>query len=108
MCIRDSVHAAQAAIDRKQHKRDQARQRAMLAPLKKKVDKFEKLLDNATNTLAGIREKLGAEELYTSENKSELNELLSAEAEARRQVDLAEHQLLESMEALENADGTAT
>ena len=99
------AHLASATIDRKQHKRDQADQRARLAPLKKKVDKQEKELDKETNTLAEIREKLGDESLYNADNKSVLNELLSAEASARQRVDLAEELLLESMEALEIASG---
>ena len=66
--------------------------------------KHEKQLEKATRTLTEVREKLGAEELYNTENKVMLNELLALEAQARSDVDSAEELLLDSMEALEKAN----
>ena len=94
----------QDATGRRQQKRDDAQRRSRLAPLKKAVDKNERKLEKATAVLTDVREKLGNEALYTAEQKTKLNELLGAEAEARSLVELAEEQLLESMEALEAAE----
>ena len=92
------------AADRRQQKREQAERRALLAPLNKAVAKHEKQLEKATRTLTEVREKLGAEELYNTENKVMLSELLALEAQARSDVDSAEELLLDSMEALEKAN----
>lgn len=96
--------ATEEHIDRRTQKREQAERRAQLAPLKKAVSNHEKRLQNASDALEKVREKLGDEQLYAAENKTQLNELLSAEADARALVELAEEQLLESMEALETAE----
>ncbi|WP_088922055.1 ATP-binding cassette domain-containing protein [Granulosicoccus antarcticus] len=90
-------------LDRKAQKRLDADRRARLAPLTKAVSLHEKALDKATDRLAKVREKLGADGLYNEERKSELTQLLAEELEARRSVDDIEEKLLESMEALESA-----
>ncbi|MFK7858898.1 MAG: ATP-binding cassette domain-containing protein [Granulosicoccus sp.] len=95
-----------APAGRRQQKRDQAELRALLAPLNKAIAKHEKQLVVASRTLSEVREKLGAEELYNAENKTQLNDLLNAEATARLQVEALEEQLLDSMEALEQATAT--
>jgi len=99
------INLASEAVsaDKRQQKRDQATLRALLAPLSKAIKKHEKQLDVATRALSDVREKLGDQELYTVENKPQLNELLNAEAAARLQVESFEEQLLDSMEALEKA-----
>ena len=80
-----------------------AERRSRLAPLTKAVSLHEKALDKATNRLAEVRAKLGADGLYNEERKSELTQLLAEELDARRSVDDIEEKLLESMEALETA-----
>ncbi|MFK7854362.1 MAG: ATP-binding cassette domain-containing protein [Granulosicoccus sp.] len=92
-----------AAIDRRQQKRDEAQRRARLAPLTKLVTKHERALEKATVLLAGLREKLGEEELYNEDQKERLSDLLNQEALARQEVDELEETLLNSMEVLENA-----
>lgn len=93
-------------VDRRTQKREQAERRALLAPLKKAVSNHEKRLQKASDALEKVREKLGDEQLYAAENKTQLNELLSAEADARALVESAEEQLLECMEALETAEAS--
>lgn len=89
--------------DRRQQKRESAQRRARLAPLTKKVSQDEKALVNAEGELAVIREQLGAEDMYQENNKQALAELLDKELNARKNVQLIEERLLESMEALEQA-----
>ena len=92
------------SFDRKAQKRLEAERRSRLAPLTKAVSLHEKALDKATNRLAEVRAKLGADGLYNEERKSELTQLLAEELDARRSVDDIEERLLESMEALEAAN----
>ncbi len=91
------------SIDRRQQKRDEATLRAKLAPLTKDVSRKEKALDKATQALADVREKLGVDGIYEEGQKAYLAELLSQETSARKNLETIEEQLLESMEALEQA-----
>jgi ATP-binding cassette subfamily F protein 3 len=90
-------------IDRRQQKRDNAEKRARLAPLTKQVTQDERALVKAEDALRDIREQLGAEGIYEENNKQSLTELLNKELGARKNVELIEERLLESMEALEQA-----
>lgn len=92
-----------APVDRRQQKREAAERRALLAPLTKAVTRHERQLEKASQELSEVRGKLADEALYNAQNKQELNELLESEAKVRAQVELAEEQLLESMEVLEAA-----
>jgi ATP-binding cassette subfamily F protein 3 len=95
-------------IDRRQQKRENAERRARLAPLTKQVNQDEKALVKAEGALAEIREQLGAEGIYEENNKQSLTKLLHQEVNARKDVEMIEERLLESMEVLEQAtfDGT--
>ncbi|MFT4728857.1 MAG: ATP-binding cassette subfamily F protein 3 [Granulosicoccus sp.] len=90
-------------IDRRQQKRENAERRARLAPLTKRVIQDEKALVKAEGALAQIREQLGAEGIYEENKKQALTELLNKEVGARKNVEMIEERLLESMEALEQA-----
>jgi len=90
-------------VDKRQQKRDKAQIRAKLAPLTKAISKHEASLEKASAQLADIREQLSADDIYSQDNKDRLNDLLGKEVDARKQVENIEEQLLESMEALEQA-----
>jgi len=98
---------AQDNTDRQQKKRDAAARRATLAPLTKAVAKLEKQLQEATDTLKTVRDELGDQSLYASDKKAALAKLLASEVQAREVVNGIEEQLLDSMEALENASANA-
>jgi len=100
-----STHSAIAApaIGRRQQKRESAEKRARLAPLTKRVTQDEKALEKAEASLADIRDQLGAEGIYEEHNKQSLTDLLEKEVAARKNVEIIEERLLESMEALEQA-----
>jgi len=91
-------------VDRKQQKRDEAATRAKLAPLRKAIQRSEAKLERWVTQLADTRNRLASNELYTPENKSTLSELLALEAEQKRQVSALEEELLENMQALEQAE----
>ncbi|MCL4131018.1 UNVERIFIED_CONTAM: hypothetical protein GTU68_007883 [Idotea baltica] len=95
--------------DREQQKRDQAALRAKLRPLTRAIEQSERKLEQWVTQLSDTRDKLASNELYNSENKSKLTELLALEADQKQQVAQLEDQLLENMAALEQAetDGAA-
>ena len=105
LSVRQVVSASteKLSANRRQKKRDEAQRRASLAPLSKRVTSSEKALDKATAELSAIRARLSDEGMYNEENKAELTRLLSEEVKARAEVDRAEDELLENMEALELA-----
>ncbi len=98
-----------SSIDRKQQKRDQAAIRAKLRPLTRAIEQSERKLEQWVTQLSDTRDRLASNELYNSENKSKLTELLALEAEQKQQVVQLEDELLENMQALEQAetDGAA-
>jgi len=100
----DTVMSTDRVVDRKERKREAAAARALLAPLKKAVQKDERELEQLTVKLSKIREKLASNELYNEANKTQLTELLNTEVEYSQAVDAAEERLLDSMQALELAE----
>ena len=95
-------------VDRKQQRREQAESRAKLAPLRRAVEKSERELDKWQSQLTQTRDRLASNELYNPEHKAKLAELLSAEAEQKKQLAAVEEQLLEHMQALEQAEQGST
>ena len=93
-----------AGVDRKQQKRDEAAVRAKLRPLTRAIEQSERKLGKWVTQLSETRDSLASNELYNSENKSKLAELLALEAEQKRQVAELEDELLENMQALEQAE----
>lgn len=95
------------AGERKQQKREEAALRAKLRPLSKAVEQTERKLDKWVTQLSETRDRLASNELYNSENKSKLAEILALEAEQKQQVSSLEDELLENMQALEQAESDA-
>ncbi|MEE9322833.1 MAG: ATP-binding cassette domain-containing protein [Granulosicoccus sp.] len=89
---------------RKNQKRNEAGQRSQLRPLRKAIERDERKLEAANQSLSVLREKLSAADLYNEDSKNVLAELLAGEGEARSIVDDAEIRLLDSMQALEAAE----
>ena len=98
-----TVTSSSPVVDRKQQKRDEAAARALLRPLSQAVQKFERQLEKAMAQLSETRTSLASNELYNSENKTKLTELLAVESDQKRSVEQIEEQLLEAMQALEIA-----
>jgi len=91
-------------VDRKQKKRDEAQARAKLRPLRKAIEKSERQLEQWVSQLSETRNSLASNELYNSENKSKLAELLALEVQHKTKVSALEDELLENMQALEQAE----
>jgi len=93
-------------MDAKARRQQAAQQREQLRPLKKQVEKLEKQLSHCDQKLADIETALGDETLYTDDSrKNEMNGLLGDQARLKKQHDELEGELLEAMEALEEAEG---
>ncbi len=92
------------SIDRKQQKRNEAAIRAKLRPLRRAVEQSERKLEKWVTQLSETRNSLASNELYNSENKSKLAELMALEATQKQQVSAFEDELLENMQALEQAE----
>ena len=92
------------AIDRKQQRRQQAEARAKLRPLRRALEKSEREMDKWQTELSQTRDRLASNELYNPEHKAKLADLLAAEAEQKKQLSHWEEQLLEHMQALEEAE----
>jgi len=94
----------QRAADRKAQKQADAERRKQLTPLKKAVDKQSGVVDALSEELVELRNRLGANDLYTEDRKAELTELLQAESTLAASLASAEDELLLQMEALEAAE----
>ena len=92
-------------LDAKARRQLAAQKREQLRPLKKQVEKLEKQLSDCDHQLADIETALGDESLYNDDSrKNEMNGLLGNQARLKKQHDDMEEQLLEAMEALEQAE----
>ncbi len=96
---------ADDGLDAKARRQLAAQKREQLRPLKKQVEKLERQLSDCDRQLADIETALGEESLYTDDSrKNEMNGLLGDQARLKKQHDDMEEQLLEAMEALEEAE----
>ncbi len=91
--------------DRKERKREAAALREQVRPLRVAMERAEKQLEKQMAELSRLRSELAANDLYTDQNRQRLAKLLSQEATLKSNVEQAETVLLESMQALEHAEG---
>ena len=97
-------HAGAAtAEDRKQRKRDEAGQRARLAPLRKAVQDSERQLEQLARQIAALDVQLADESLYSDANKKKLLDITAQRAQLARDTEATELAWLQASEALELA-----
>ncbi len=92
------------AVERKNRKREEARRRQQLAPLRKQIAQIEQKLDRLHARQTELEAVLADTALYTSENKSALQERLLEKARVDAEVTDAESDWLEASDALETAE----
>lgn len=97
---------SRSAGDRDARKREEAAQRARLAPLKRAVERAEAALDVSNVALGAVRERLTDTDLYTDARRDDLAQLLGEESTARTAMDTAEEALLDAMQALDDAQAS--
>jgi ATP-binding cassette, subfamily F, member 3 len=93
--------AATADNSRKEKRQQAATQRDRLRPLHKQVTKTETEMTQIDSALQALREELGNTELYTTENKQLLADLLKREGELKVRAAALEELWLEQQQTLE-------
>jgi len=89
--------------DRKQQKREEADQRAKLAPLRAAVERHEQALAKLAEGRVSLEKTLAAPELYTAEGKPKLQQLLAKQGELVKQTAVSEAAWVAATEALDLA-----
>lgn len=95
----------ESSQDRKERKRLEAAKRQQLAPLRKRVDKLEQLLERQALELDQFNEQLADASLYQEQNKLQLKQLLQQQAALQQLSGDTEEQWLASVEELELLTG---
>jgi ATP-binding cassette subfamily F protein 3 len=90
-----------AADTRREKRQEAAAQRAAIRPLIKAIQKTEKQMADVDKELEGIQQRLGDSELYDSERKSELAELLKLEGALKVRAEELEEAWFEQQHSLE-------
>jgi len=97
---------ANRALDRKARKRVEAEMRQQLAPLRKRVQKFEQDMEALQAEMSRLETRLADNTLYESANAPELLELLASQARLRSELEDTETRWLEASDELEQAQNT--
>lgn len=102
--VADGDQRQDSAQSRKARKQADAQRRKQLAPLRRAVEKHTNLVGKLSDELGELRNRLGANDLYTEDRKAELTQLLHDEAALASKLSSAEDELLTQMETLEQAE----
>jgi ATP-binding cassette, subfamily F, member 3 len=86
---------------RKQRKRDEAERRNRLTPLKAKIAQYDAELARLATQTAALQKELATPEVYATESKDRLRDLLARQALLARETDKVETAWLEASEELE-------
>ncbi|MCG8427747.1 MAG: ATP-binding cassette domain-containing protein [Chromatiales bacterium] len=98
--------AEHSATARKDRKRQEAERRQQLQPLKKKLQKHEKELEQLSDKQAELETALADPNIYEADSKEQLKKLLTEKAVVDKALGEAEEAWLEASEALEAAQNT--
>jgi len=90
--------------DRKGERREAARRREALQPLRQELARLEDALAARQDELQGLESELAEPDLYTPSRKAELQRLMQRQGELRQAIDRLEAQWLEVGERLETAE----
>jgi ATP-binding cassette subfamily F protein 3 len=97
----ESPANANSAQSRKDQKRREAEFRSQTQPIKKQIAHDEQHIDKLNSQLSDIEKRLSDGELYESQRKSELTDLLQQQAAVKSQLEQIESHWLEAQEQLE-------
>ena len=89
---------------RRDERREEARRRQQLSPLRAEMARLEAEVDDLTRQLAGIESELSRPEIYEPTAKDRLLELVARRAGLTERLSEAEHAWLAAGEALERAN----
>jgi len=88
-------------VDKKQQRKQQAELRKVTAPLRKKAQQYENKVHQWQQELAEVEVILGDSDIYQSEHKVRLTELLKQQAKLRQYIEENEMHWLELEEQIE-------
>ncbi len=101
---RNGAEIEHSAGARKDRKRLEAERRKLLQPLRKAVERQEKLLEQLHTKQHLLDTALADPALYEASQKGQLKQLLADKSELARQLNQTEEAWLEACEALESAE----
>jgi ATP-binding cassette, subfamily F, member 3 len=90
-----------SSLDKKSQRQEQAQLRSKAAPLRKQADKLEHQIQQWQQKLQQVAQTLADSEIYQSQHKARLTELLKQQAELQQQIELAELDWLSLEESIE-------
>ncbi|WDE05640.1 ATP-binding cassette domain-containing protein [Thalassomonas viridans] len=93
--------AKENVVDKKQQRKEQAELRKKAAPLKKQADKFEQSIHQWQQSLQAVEAELADSEIYQSEHKKRLTELLKQQASLKQEIEAAEMEWMDIEEQIE-------
>ena len=97
--------ASHSATGRKERKREEAERRQRLQPLKRAMEVLERDLDELQEARDRLQQSLAAPEIYASENKARLKQLLAEQAAVEKRLASTEERWLQAVEVYEAAAG---
>ncbi len=92
--------------DKKRQRQQSAQRRQHMTPLKRKIRSAESQIDDLQKQLADLEIHLGNNELYSSEEKDNLQRLLRQQAETKTRLQITEEQWLDLQQSLEDLEKT--
>lgn len=93
--------ANENTVDKKQLRREQAELRKKAAPLRKQADKLEKNVHQWQEQLNQVEASLADSDIYQSEHKSKLTDLIKQQAQLKKDIEENEMHWLEIEEEIE-------
>lgn len=93
-----------SAPSRKDEKREAAQRRQALKPLKDALQKAEQTMTKHEQALAVVTAQLGDNDIYHSDRKTQLTQLLAQQAQLQQQLEQAELAWMDAAEALQQAE----
>jgi len=94
-----------SAAARKARKREEAEKRRLLAPLKARMQKCEREIENLQSEKAALETRLSDTALYEDGHRDRLKSLLEEQARNRRALEDAELAWLRAADEMENLEG---
>ncbi|WP_085306128.1 ATP-binding cassette domain-containing protein [Colwellia polaris] len=88
-------------VDKKQQRKEQAELRKKASPLRKQADKFEKLVQQNQDELTTVEAQLADSDIYQTEHKVKLTDLLKRQASLKQDLETNEMQWLDLEEQIE-------
>jgi ATP-binding cassette subfamily F protein 3 len=99
--IKSNKTTNEHTVDKKQLRREQAELRKKAAPLRKQADKLEKQMHQWQDELTQVEKSLSDSDLYQSEHKAKLTQLIKQQAQLTGDIEENEMHWLEFEEQIE-------